>query len=66
MEFIKECLSELKLRFRMESAIAEKLEHHDKEIYALRENEKLYKASITKLTQEVQQLRLMLSKQKAV
>lgn len=66
MEFIKECLSELKLRFRMESAIAEKLEFHDKEIYALRENEKLSKVSITKLTQEVQQLRLMLSKQKSL
>ena len=64
MDFIKECLAELKLRFRMESAIAEKLEKHDQEIYALRENEKLTKASITKLTQEVQQLRLMLSKQK--
>lgn len=64
MDFIKECLAELKLRFRMESAIAEKLEKHDQEIYALRENEKLSKASITKLTQEVQQLRLMLSKQK--
>lgn len=66
MDFIKECLQELKLRFRMEAAIAEKLEQHDKEIYALRENEKLSKASITKLTQEVQQLRLMLSKQKTL
>lgn len=66
MDFIKECLAELKLRFRMESAIAEKLEKHDQEIYALRENEKLNKASITKLTQDVQHLRLMLSKQKTL
>ena len=63
MDFIKECLAELRLRFRMESAIAEKLEQHDKEIYSLRENIKLLQASNTKLTQDVQQLRLMLKKQ---
>lgn len=44
MDFIKECLAQLKLRLRLDTAIVEKLEDLEKRLYALEQDNKLLKA----------------------
>lgn len=44
MDFIKECLAQLKMRWRLDAAIVEKLEDLEKRVYALEQDNKLLKA----------------------
>lgn len=44
MDFIKECLAQLKMRWRLDAAIVEKLEDLEKRCYALEQDNKLLKA----------------------
>lgn len=44
MDFIKECLAQLRMMFRLRVAMAEKLEELETRIYALEEDNKLLKA----------------------
>lgn len=61
MEVIRELLGKIKIFARFEIAVADKLEDHDKRIYALEENKKLKDAAIMQLTKEVGDLRLILN-----
>lgn len=44
MDFIKECLAQLKMRLRLDTAIVDKLEEYEKRLYALEQDNKLLKA----------------------
>ena len=44
MDFIKECLAQLKMRLRLDTAIVDKLEELEKRCYALEQDNKLLKA----------------------
>ena len=44
MDFIRECLAQLKMRLRLDTAIVEKLEELEQRVYALEEDNKLLKA----------------------
>lgn len=44
MDFIRECLAQLKMRLRLDTAIVDKLEEYEKRLYALEEDNKLLKA----------------------
>lgn len=44
MDFIRECLAQLKMRLRLDTAIVEKLEDLEKRLYALEQDNKLLKA----------------------
>lgn len=44
MDFIKECLAQLKMRLRLDTAIVDKLEELEGRVYALEETLKLVKA----------------------
>lgn len=44
MDFIKECLAQLKMRLRLDTAIVDKLEEYEKRLYALEQDIKLLKA----------------------
>ena len=44
MDFIRECLNQLKLRLRLDTAIVDKLEEYEQRLYALEEANKLLKA----------------------
>lgn len=60
MDFIKECLAQLKLRLRLDVAIASELEAQEARIKALEEHSKLKDASIKMLHERVGQLEVML------
>ena len=44
MDFIRECLAQLKMRLRLDTAIVDKLEELEKRVYALEQDNKLLKA----------------------
>lgn len=44
MDFIKECLAQLKMRLRLDTAIVDKLEEYEKRLYALEQDNKLLKS----------------------
>lgn len=64
MDFIKECLAQLKMRFRLDTAIVEKLEDLEKRVYALEQDNKLLKARNEIQNKELTQLRLVVQNQK--
>lgn len=59
-DFIKECLAQLKLRLRLDVAIASELEAQEARIYALEENRKQKDASIKLLHERIGQLEMIL------
>lgn len=59
-DFIKECLAQLKLRLRLDVAVASELEEQDKRIKALEENRKQKDASIQILHERLGQIEVML------
>lgn len=59
-DFIKECLAQLKLRLRLDVAIASELEEQDARIFALEENRKQKDASIKLLHERLAQIELIL------
>lgn len=44
MDFIRECLAQLKMRLRLDTAIVDKLEDLEKRCYALEQDNQLLKA----------------------
>ena len=44
MDFIRECLAQLKMRLRLDTAMVEKLQELEDRVYALEEHTKLLKA----------------------
>lgn len=61
MDFIRECLAQLKMRLRLDTAIVDKLEELESRVYALEQDNKLLKArnqiqdeKLSKLTLVVQ------------
>lgn len=44
MDFIRECLAQLKMRLRLDTAIVDKLEEYEKRLYALEQDNKLLKS----------------------
>lgn len=56
METIRNLLSQLKMYCRLEMAMVDKIEEQSKEIYALKEDCKRYKASIASLETRYSQL----------
>lgn len=57
MKNIRDLLARLGLLCRLESAIVDALESHDRRLYALEENRKLKDASLLELKKDVQNLR---------
>lgn len=64
MDFIKECMAQLKMRLRLDTAIVEKLEDLEKRCYALEQDNKLLKARNEIQNKELTQLRLVVQNQK--
>ena len=64
MDFIRECLAQLKMRLRLDTAIVEKLEDLEKRVYALEQDNKLLKARNEIQNKELAQLRLVVQNQK--
>ena len=64
MDFIKECLAQLKLRLRLDVAIASELEEQEARIHALEEHNKLKDASIKMLHERIGQLEVILKGEK--
>lgn len=60
MKNIRDLLARLGLLCRLETAIVDELDRLNVRVYALEENRKLKDAAITRLTKEVQDLRLEL------
>ena len=65
MDTIREILKDIKLRFRLETAIVDELEHQSNRIYSLEENRKLKDASITELRGRIQNLELLVKQMKS-
>lgn len=64
MDFIRECLSQLKMRLRLDTAIVDKLEEYEKRIYALEEALKLLKAREKIQDDNLAQLRLVVQNER--
>lgn len=64
MDFIRECLAQLKMRLRLDTAIVDKLEDLEKRVYALEQDNKLLKARNEIQNKELTQLRLVVQNQK--
>lgn len=60
---IKDILSELKLRCRLEVALAEELERQNKEIVLLKQHREMDHQSLLTVTKEIANLRMMLRQQ---
>lgn len=56
MESIKELLAQIKLFCRLDIAFAEMLEKHEKEVYALKEDNKRMVATVRKLEMQYSEL----------
>lgn len=63
MDFIRECLAQLKMRLRLDTAIVDKLEDLEKRCYALEQDNKLLKARNEIQNKELTQLRLVVQNQ---
>lgn len=59
MDLIKEILNQIKLRLRLDAAIADKLEELEGRCYRLEEDNKLLKAHNKIQDEQIQQLRLL-------
>ena len=59
MEFIKECLAQIKMRLRLDTAIVDKLEEMEGRLYRLEEDNKLLKAHNKIQDEELHRLRLV-------
>lgn len=59
MDFIRECLAQLKMRLRLDIAIVDKLEELEKRVYALEEDNKLLKARNAIQDENLSKLRLV-------
>lgn len=59
MDFIRECLAQLKMRLRLDTAIVDKLEELEKRVYALEEDNKLLKARNAIQDENLSKLRLV-------
>ena len=59
MDFIKECLAQIKMRLRLDTAIVDKLEELEGRCYRLEEDNKLLKAHNKIQDEQLQQLRLV-------
>lgn len=59
MDFIKECLAQIKMRLRLDTAIVDKLEELESRCYRLEEDNKLLKAHNKIQDETIQQLRLV-------
>lgn len=64
MDFIRECLAQLKMRLRLDTAIVDKLEEYEKRIYALEEALKLLKAREKIQDDNLAQLRLVVQNER--
>lgn len=64
MDFIRECLAQLKLRLRLDTAIVDKLEEYEKRLYALEEDLKLLKARNKIQDETLAQLRLIVQNER--
>lgn len=60
---IKDLLAEMKLRCRLDTAIAEELERQDKEISLLRQHREMDHQSLLTLTKEIANLRMIVRQQ---
>lgn len=59
MDLIRECLNQIKLRLRLDTAIVDKLEELESRCYRLEEDNKLLKAHNKLQDEMLQQLRLV-------
>ena len=66
MDFIKECLAQLKMRLRLDTAIVEKLEDLEKRVYALEQDIKLLKARNQIQDKALTELRLVVQNERKV
>ena len=66
MEYIKQLIGEVLTFCKLEKAMVDMLEEHQRRIYALEENRKLKDAAILDLQQEVKRLKLMLREKQTV
>lgn len=64
MDFIRECLAQLKMRLRLDTAIVDKLEEYEKRLYALEEDLKLLKAREKIQDENLAQLRLVVQNER--
>lgn len=60
MEAIKQLIGQVMTFCRLEKAMCDKLEDHDRRLYALEENRRLKDQSILDMKQEIQQLKTLL------
>lgn len=66
MEYIKQLIGEIMTFCKLEKAMVDMLEEHQRRIYALEENRKLKDAAILSLEREVKELRLLLRQKQTV
>lgn len=59
MDFIKECLAQIKMRLRLDTAIVDKLEELEKRVYALEQDNKLLRARTEIQDKALSELRLV-------
>lgn len=59
MDFIKECLAQLKMRLRLDTAIVDKLEELEGRVYALEQEKDRLKARNKLQDEELSRLRLV-------
>lgn len=64
MDFIRECLAQLKMRLRLDTAIVDKLEEYEQRIYSLEESLKLLKAREKIQDDNLAQLRLVVQNER--
>lgn len=63
MDFIKECLAQLKMRLRLDTAIVDKLEEYEKRLYALEQDNKLLKSRNQIQDEKLAKLALVVTKE---
>ena len=66
MDYIKQLLGNIMTFCKLEKAMVDLLEEHQRRIYALEENRKLKDSAILSLQQEVKQLRMLLREKQTV
>ena len=64
MDFIRECLAQLKIRLRLDTAIVDKFEEYEQRIYSLEESLKLLKAREKIQDDNLAQLRLVVQNER--
>lgn len=66
MEYIKQLIGEIMTFCKLEKAMVDMLEEHQRRLYALEENRKLKDAAILDLQQEVKRLKMLLREKQTV